>query len=83
MGGHDDKAKTSTKLVVHSPIGSFGRGVQLSPISTSQAACELASQAASFCYQHYQIFMESLYRCSTNQDSRETASPACSQDPGA
>ena len=26
--------KTSTKPVVHSPMGSFGRGVRLSPIST-------------------------------------------------
>ena len=39
------KEKTSAKPVVHSPIGSFGRGVQLSPISTRKTACETSSQA--------------------------------------
>ena len=49
------KEKTSAKPVVHSPIGLFGRGVRLSPISTTKAACELASQAAFCCYIRYMV----------------------------
>jgi len=42
-------SKTSTTPVGYSSIGWFGRGVQLSPISTTKAAWELASQAVLFC----------------------------------
>ena len=42
------KEKASTKPVVHSSIGSFGRGVQLPPISTTEPGGKLVP--AWFCF---------------------------------
>ena len=36
--------------VVHSPIGSFGRGVQLPPISTNEARSDLVKELLALFY---------------------------------